>query len=253
MNLAATQRHPPMDIDMAHPGNRPAWRWLFIACAGLALCACDTPPAPGALAASRPIAPVPARTAPATDAATTALAQAPVAAGTAAAVDRVDDGEGATENPAACALETPAFTSPQGSFGMVACELSEDDPQAPAEFRFVHRGADGDTVGALYIDRDTLSATVDETEPKFWDGHIMTLDLPQERGGVLFIANWTGERFATSTYRYMSGDEDGLQLAWHDGALLVATSTDGRRRLLSHGADSAEPDAFVQESLSCTE
>lgn len=126
----------------------------------------------------------------------------------------------------ACACTTPrattlAFSSPQGHFGMVPCELSQDDPLAPAEFHFVHRGAGGDTVGVLYIDRGTLSATVDETEPKFWDGHIMTLDLPQERGGVLLIANWTGVRFANSVYRYMifasphcrRSDYDGLRMA----------------------------------------
>lgn len=252
MNPTATRRNTLMDIGMPHPGNRPgAWRWLLlVAGAGLVLCACDTPPPPAAMAASRPIAPVPAKSAPKVDAATTALTQAPGAAGTTAAAGDVE-GEDTAGDPSACALETFAFSSPQGSFGMVACALSEDDPQAPAEFRFVHRDAKGDIDGVQYVDRDTLEATVDETEPKFWDGHIMTLDLPQERGGVLLIANWTGKHFATSAYQYMSGEEDGLQLAWHDGAFLVTTSTDGVRRLLPGDAGSAEPDVFAQESLSC--
>jgi len=148
-------------------------------------------------------------------------------------------------------MDVPLFSSTQGGFGVVSCDPPPDDAQAPVEFHFVHRGEDGDVEGVQYVDRDTWAATVDETTPKFWDDHIVTLDLPQERGGVLLVANWTGQRFATGSYRYTSGEEDGLQLAWHDGALLASTSTDGQRRLLPGAVDASEPDVFAQESLSC--
>lgn len=210
-----------------------AWRWMLVAVAVLALCACDMASGPAA-ASPDPVA--------------SASAEVPLAA-----TPAVDGDERIVKQAPACPPQAPTFTSSHGSFGVMQCELAEDDPEAPAQFQFLHRGPDGDTVGVQAIDRETLSATVDETAPKFWDGHIVTLDLPQERGGVLLIANWTGKQFAVSSYPYGSGDEDGLELDWQDGGFLVTTSTDGKRRLLAGSADSAEPGAFAQEALTCTD
>jgi len=207
---------------------RRCQRWLSAAGMVLVLGACDRGPAPAALGPVRPIAAVPALD---------------------PAGRMTEDGIGKLAR--LCHLDELPFSSPQGGFGLLACGPSTDDPLAPAEFRFVHRDAVGEVEAALYVDRETWTATTDETPPRFWDGHVLTLDLPQESGGLLLIGNWNGQRFVTSSYRYASGEEDGLQLEWSGGGLLATTSVDGRRRLLAGDSDADQPDAFAQESLFC--
>lgn len=233
MNRYAGLLLPDMDIFTRPFSVRAgAWHWILLGCMVLTLCACE---ATGGSSAAAPVDPVTAVSAPATS------------------TDAIVGDMGVAKRALNCPPPAPTFTSLHGRFGVVQCELFEDGPEVPAEFQFVHRGPDGDTVAVQPVSREILSATVDETEPRFWGGHILTLDLPQERGGVLLIANWIDNHFALSSYPYDSGEEDGLQLEWRDGAFLVTTSTDGQRRLFAGDADSAQPGAFRQESLVCQE
>ncbi|MGB3288177.1 MAG: hypothetical protein WBA83_02760 [Burkholderiaceae bacterium] len=153
-----------------------------------------------------------------------------------------------------CPLPAPRFSSAQGAFGLSdACELRADSEEPQAVFQFFHRGKKGDTLGTYWGSQDTLAAVIsDELQDglKFWDGHILTLDLPEERGGVLVIANWTGKQFVISEYAYQTGDEDSMELSWLDGAFIVKTEADGKRRLLA-GHD-ANAGAFAQEALACS-
>ena len=138
---------------------------------------------------------------------------------------------------------------------MVQCAPESDAPDARVELRFTHRGQAGDsrdTIASHWLDAETLAAVVNQEAPRFWDGHILTLDLPEERGGALLIANWNGQQFVISEYRYQTGDEDGMQLAWQDGGFLVTTVPDDQRRLLATIAADGTPGAYAQEALSCS-
>lgn len=80
----------------------------------------------------------------------------------------------------------------------------------------------------------------------------MTLDIGSERGGILYIANWNGERFVVSEYFYMTGDEDSMTLSWEPKGFLVDTIPDGVRLLVMQGNNEPKPGEFIQETLSCT-
>lgn len=161
-----------------------------------------------------------------------------------------------------CTALSPGFSSQQGSFRLLEC-LPKVDPDTvsgfdamspPVELRFQHRGPDGETSETYAVDADAYSAIVDDRlRPQFWGGHLVTLDLRYERGGLWLIGNWTGSSFVVTPYAYASGDEDGLDVKWDRDAFVVTTVPEGERRVTAHdsGGD-AEPGYFMTESTTCT-
>lgn len=160
-----------------------------------------------------------------------------------------------------CTVLSPEFSSQQGSFRVLEClpevdRATASDPEAtlpPIELRFQHRGPGGETSGTYAIDADSYSAIVDRLQPRFWDGHLVTLKLRYERGGLWLIGNWTGSGFVVTQYPYATGDEDGLEVKWDRDAFIVTTVPEGERRVTAHdrGGD-AEPGYFMTESTTCT-
>lgn len=139
-----------------------------------------------------------------------------------------------------------------GSFAILECLPASDDEKAPVTLRFVHRDSGGEVMTDHRIDREAYSATVNNIAPTLWDGHVVTVDLAQERGGTLLIANLFDGRIIVTARPYQTSDDDSLVLAWDDGALVTITETDGQLRLVELRADQAAPGAFEQESLACT-
>lgn len=152
------------------------------------------------------------------------------------------------------ALECTQFSAPiqvkAESFSVEGCMGTVDD-EPVAEMRFIHQDAQRTIVTTLAFDPEAYMATVDEPSPKIWDGHILTAAMRQERGGVLLIANWTGQEFVVSEHGYGTGDEDDMTLSWKDGAFIVQTVPEGTLRLVAATGKAATPGTFVQESLSC--
>lgn len=198
--------------------------WLALACATTTLSACnDTAPTPA-------------------DAATGAVSSPVLTAP--AAYPAADPG-------CRSVSQSQAFSSRQGTFAAVECAVKAED--GGVTLHFTHRGEAGGAIGTYRIDPDTLQAVVSDTlfgGLKFWDGHILTLDLPQERGGSLIIANWTGQAFVFSEYAYETGDEDSMELRWDDGGFLIETIAQGKRRLRLAGP--SDPGRFAQEALACS-
>lgn len=152
-----------------------------------------------------------------------------------------------------CSPATTQFSSGQDAFGVSECMSQADDAEAGAVLQFLHRGATGDTLDTYVVGQDMLDAVTSDSlleGLKFWGGHVLTLDLPQERGGVLVIANWTGRQFAISEYAYQTGDDDSMELSWLDGAFIVQTQPEGKRRLLT--TNEPVPGAFAQEAMACS-
>lgn len=168
--------------------------------------------------------------------------------------------------PDGCTLLPPELSSAQDEFSVSVClpkdrvqatqdgadeEEGQEAASAPVRIRFLHRGPEGDVVETHELDGDDYAATAAQAQPKLWDNHVLSLDFPQERGGFLLIANWTGRQYVVTQYRYDTGDEDSLQLAWRDGGLVVNTVPEGERRLLAVAAGDDDAGRFVQESVSC--
>ena len=150
------------------------------------------------------------------------------------------------------------FSSAQGKFRVLECHPAvtpapqDEDLPAPVELRFQHLGPGGETTGTLAVDAETYSAiTEDQLTPRFWDGHLLTVLLPEERGGLWLIGNWTGSEFVFTKYPYATGDEDGIDIAWKDGAFLVTTVPEGERRVLA-GQSGSGPGEFANESVACS-
>lgn len=158
-----------------------------------------------------------------------------------------------------CSVLEPGFSSDQGAFRVLECHprsayagAEEEAAAPPVQLRFQHLGAGGETTEVLEVDADQYSAiTEDRLTPRFWDGHLVTVVMPEERGGQLVIGNWTGTTFVFTQYPYATGDEDGIELAWKDGAFTVSTVPEGARRLVTGNVDSA-PGQFGNQSVTCS-
>lgn len=188
--------------------------------------------------------------------ATICLAHAGCAADTSPTVDGTAVSVDASVGELGVAVEEckPISENIQGSIGtfsILECLPADGDEQAKVIVRFVHRGADGQVTADHAVDRDSYSATAGEIAPQFWDGHVVTVDLAQERDGTLLIASLVGERIVVTARSYHTSDDDSLVLAWYDGALVTTTEADGQLRLVEMGADQAAPGTFEQESLAC--
>ncbi|MDN5781365.1 MAG: hypothetical protein L0H23_04980 [Luteimonas sp.] len=225
--LSAVRRMPA-----ARMQKWPAWlaRGCLLMFAG-----CDRAPAPATAVAHS--APAPADAMP-------VAARAP--------------GTPAWKSPGAgCSVLEPSFSSPQGAFRVLAClpgaaSATREAAPKPVELRFQHLGPDGEATEAYALDADAYSAITEDPVPRFWDGHLLTLLLQQERGGLWLIGNWTGHAFVVTPYAYATGDEDGIEVAWRDDGFLVTTEPEGQRRVVAAGPGS-QPGQYANESVACSE
>lgn len=201
--------------------SRGIGHWLPVACALLVLGACGRNEASAAKAGSAAVA----------------------------SAGEVGGADGSAA-PGCSPLQASTFSSLQGTFGVEECAPAAD---ARTKLHFTHRGAAGGAGADYWIEQETLETVTSDQlldGTKFWDGHILTLDLPQERGGLLVIANWTGKGFVFSEYPYLTGDEDSMKLSWQEDGFIVDTEPEGKRRLLAGNEPAAG--TFAQEAWACS-
>lgn len=118
-----------------------------------------------------------------------------------------------------------------------------------AEVRFVHKDGANVRVGAFKMDSASYSAIADATA-KLWDKKVVSVDLAQERGGTLVVADWNGADFVVSTVPYRSGDEESLGLEYQNAAFVLSTKANGKERLtqVTEGEDKGR---YRRESVAC--
>lgn len=120
---------------------------------------------------------------------------------------------------------------------------------ADAEIRFVHKDGANTRVDAFKMDSQVYSAIVDATA-KLWDKKVVSVDLAQERGGTLVIANWNGKDFVVSNVDYHTGDEESLGVDYKNAGFVLTTKQNGTEKLIevTLGEDKGR---YRREAFSC--
>ncbi len=163
----------------------------------------------------------------------------------------------ALKTPMDCPADDEVFSSAQGTFQLLICTpLPPDDTDDKpfenmpkwGQLRFIHQDPKGQETTTYWpIELDWLSSWVGGEGLQFWGNHLMTLDIGSERGGILYIANWTGKQFVISEYLYMTGDEDSMTLSWEPRGFIVDTVPDGVQRLVMHTNNDPMLGKFTQK------
>lgn len=137
-------------------------------------------------------------------------------------------------------------SSKAGRFRVGICPAKAGG-KAAAELRFVNQHATAAEIAIHPV--GTLEAVV-ASEAKLWDGHLVSVDLAQERGGELVLGNWRQGAFVISHVPYATGDEEALGLTFRDAAFFISTESKGEQRLVE--VESGEgAGAFQVEKASC--
>jgi len=118
-----------------------------------------------------------------------------------------------------------------------------------AEIRFVHKDGANTGVDAYKMDSQAYSAIVDATA-QFWDKKVVSVDLAQERGGTLVIANWNGSDFRITKVDYSTGDEESLGVDYKNASFFLTTKASGTEKLteVTRGADKG---LYRREAVAC--
>lgn len=103
---------------------------------------------------------------------------------------------------------------------------------------------------------DPAAITVEEADlpqaTRVCGGHVLVVNLSEERGGTLLIGNLHEGGLALTAYRYASGDEDSAEPDFRAGVLSVKTGAEGLRRLVEDSdAEAAVPHGYVPETVAC--
>jgi hypothetical protein len=74
-------------------------------------------------------------------------------------------------------------------------------------------------VSAMYSLPADQAEAIGRTSAKYWGDGLITIDLPEERGGTVIIAKWSGDKWLLQNVHYTTGDDESLVLEYEKHVL----------------------------------
>lgn len=174
--------------------------------------------------------------------------------GSSPAADRMSSASlPAVSSDSGCTILADPVQGRTGSYSVYECLPPDYDPRGGVRLHFVLDSAGHRSTADYTLEASTYSAVLRRPVPRLWEGYIITLDLPVERGGRLLIANHTEAGFVLSAYDYNTTDEGSLELNWNRGTFVTSTQVDGQVNLVPATYDGARVGEFEPEWLGCSE